>query len=146
MITKITEFTTKDISNLANIWLRENLSAHNFIEEKYWLDHLPYFKEAISQVDVWIDSKNNEVIGFIGVNDNYIEGIFVSDQFQHQGIGKKLLAEAKNNFDHLTLHVYQNNQSAIEFYLGQGFTKTDQDTDDATGEIELEMSWTNLKD
>ncbi len=29
--------------------------------------------------------------GFIGLNDEYIEGIFVSDEMQAQGIGKILL-------------------------------------------------------
>ncbi|WP_164507217.1 GNAT family N-acetyltransferase [Companilactobacillus furfuricola] len=145
MITKITEFTRIDISALATIWLTENISAHDFIDEKYWLDNLPYFKSAITKVDVWVDEEADQITGFIGINDNYIEGIFVTEEYQHQGIGKKLLSEAKNNFDHLTLHVYQNNQAAIEFYLGQNFVKTGTNIDENTNQVELEMSWNKLQ-
>ncbi|WP_125709665.1 GNAT family N-acetyltransferase [Companilactobacillus zhongbaensis] len=141
MIKKITNFTDDNISALANIWLTENLSAHDFVDEKYWLDNLAYFKSEITKANVWTAQENNEIKGFIGLVDSYIAGIFVMENFQHQGIGRKLLEQAKSENDKLTLHVYQNNQVAIEFYLGQGFRKTARDIDEDTNQIELEMTW-----
>ncbi len=37
---------------------------------------------------------NQEIQGFIGLNDEYVEGIFVSDEMQSQGIGKQKNTQA----------------------------------------------------
>ena len=52
---------------------------------------------------------------FIGLNDEYIEGIFVSNEMQSHGIGKALLNYAKNKRNKLFLNVYQKNVRAIAF-------------------------------
>ena len=36
-----------------------------------------------------------QIEGFIGLNDEYMEGIFVRDEMQSQGIGKLLLKFCK---------------------------------------------------
>ena len=53
--------------------------------------------------------------GFIGINDEYIEGIFVSDEMQSRGIGKMLLDYIKDKKDRLQLKVYQKNVRAMSF-------------------------------
>ena len=50
-----------------------------------------------------------------GLNDEYVEGVFVSDEMQSQGIGKILLNYAKDKRNKLHLNVYQNNARAISF-------------------------------
>lgn len=45
--------------------------------------------------------------GFIGLSGEYIEGIFVSEAMQSQGIGKILLNYVKNTKSKLILNVYQ---------------------------------------
>ena len=53
--------------------------------------------------------------GFVGLNDEYIEGIFVSDEMQSCGIGKLLLDYIKDKKVSLRLNVYQKNARAISF-------------------------------
>lgn len=141
MIKQINDFTPDLIEKLAEIWLTENLAAHDFVGEKYWLDNLEYFKQEISNANVWISQTTDEISGFIGLTDNYIQGIFVLDQYQNQGIGKQLLNQAKGINKTLELHVYQQNEKAIEFYLGQGFQKIRSEINVSTQEKELTMSW-----
>ena len=50
--------------------------------------------------------------GFIGLNDEYVEGVFVSDEMQSQGIGKILLNYAKDKRNKLYLNVCQKNARA----------------------------------
>ena len=63
---------------------------------------------------------DTEIQGFIGLNDEYVEGIFVSGEMQSQGIGKILLNYAKDKRNKLHLNVYQKNARAISFYKREG--------------------------
>ena len=59
--------------------------------------------------------------GFVGLSNEYMEGIFVSDEMQSCGIGKLLLEYIKNKKARLRLNVYQKNARAISFYQREGF-------------------------
>lgn len=43
---------------------------------------------------VYEDDCTKQIDGFIGMNDNYIEGIFVKKAVQSKGIGKQMLSHA----------------------------------------------------
>ena len=105
-----------DINRVADIWLKTNLKAHYFIPEQI-------------------------IQGFIGINDKYIEGIFVSDEMQSHGIGKILLDYMKDKKVRLQLNVYQKNVRAISFYQREGFTIQCDQIDEFTGEKEYVMNW-----
>ena len=47
-------------------------------------------KELLLQTTVYVYEDNQGIWGFIGLNDEYVEGIFVSDEMQSHGIGKAL--------------------------------------------------------
>ena len=53
-------------------------------------------KELLLQATVYVYEDNYEIQGFIGMNSEYIEGIFVSEAMQSQGIGKILLNYVKD--------------------------------------------------
>ena len=71
----------------------------------------------------------------------YIEGIFVSDEMQSQGIGKILLNYAKDKRNKLLLNVYQKNTQAISFYKREGFEIQYSGLDESTGEKDYVMVW-----
>ena len=50
----------------------------------------------ISQSEVYVFEADKMIQGFVGLNDEYIEGIFVSDEMQSCGIGKILLDYIKD--------------------------------------------------
>ena len=77
----------------------------------------------------------------MGLIDNYISGIFIDDDYCHQGLGKELMSTAKKDYDDLSLSVYLKNQNALEFYLGQGFMKEKDGIDQDTNEKENELTW-----
>ena len=76
----------------------------------------------------------------MGYNE-YVEGIFVSDEMQSQGIGKILLNYAKDKRNKLHLNVYQKNARAISFYKREGFEIQHSGLDEATGEKDYVMTW-----
>lgn len=130
-----------DISRVADIWLDTNLKAHYFISPQYWKSNFNLVKEMLSQSEVYVYENGREIQGFIGMSDEYIEGIFVPDEIQSQGIGKLLMDFIKDKKEKLRLTVYQKNTRAIHFYQREGFKIQCEDLDEATSEKEYVMIW-----
>ena len=130
-----------DINRVADIWLKTNLKAHFFIPEQYWISNYEFVKEMLPQAEVYVYEDDKMIQGFIGVSDEYIEGIFVSDEMQSCGIGKMLLDYIKDKKDRLQLKVYQKNVRAMSFYQREGFTIQSEGMDEFTGEKEYVMNW-----
>ena len=49
----------------------------------------------MSQAEVYVYEDDKMIQGFVGLSNEYIEGIFVSAEMQSQGIGKILLNYVK---------------------------------------------------
>ena len=135
-----------DINRVVDIWLDTNLKAHSFISAQYWESNYELVKEMLSQAEVYVYEDGQKIQGFIGLSDKYIEGIFVSEEIQSQGIGKLLLNYIKDRKDVLRLNVYQKNIRAIHFYQREGFEIQCEGLDEATGEKDYVMIWHRNKE
>ena len=134
----------KDVDTVAKIWLETNIKTHDFIASNYWKEHYEIIKDMFLQAEVYVYEIEKEIMGFIGLDKEYIEGIFVLDQYQKRGIGKALLNYVKAKKEHLSLNVYQKNLNAILFYQREGFCVQYEDVDKNTGEKEYRMVWNRL--
>lgn len=137
----IRELHKADIDKVADIWLDTNIKAHSFIPTEYWESNFELVKEMMLQAEVYVYEVDYEIQGFIGMTDEYINGIFVCGEMQSQGIGKSLLDYAKSKKKKLLLNVYQKNARAISFYQREGFDIQCSDLDEATEEKEYVMVW-----
>ena len=130
-----------DINKVADKWLDTNIKAHYFIPAQYWKRNFDLVKELLLQATVYVYEDKQEIQGFVGLSDEYIEGIFVSAEMQSQGIGKILLNYVKGKRNNLLLNVYQKNARAISFYQREGFEIQCNGIDEATGERDYAMAW-----
>ena len=132
-----------DVEKIGEIWLDTNLSAHDFIPAEYWQGNFTAVKEMFPQAEVYVfqDEERGEIQGFIGLNEEHIEGIFVRTQAQGQGIGRNLLDFVKSRKERLSLNVYQKNSGAVRFYQREGFRIDDGGTDENTGAKDYLMVW-----
>lgn len=137
----IRKFKTEELEQVMQLWLSANLQAHDFIAADYWHKNYAAVKEALPQAELYVYCENEQVLGFVGLQDNYLAGIFVAPAYQGKGIGKKLLAQAKKVRQTLKLHVYQKNVLARKFYARQGFTEISWQEDESTGETEFQLRW-----
>lgn len=137
----IRKLQRSDIDRVTEIWLDTNLKAHDFISEQYWRGNFDMVKEMFPQAEVYVYKSDGKVQGFIGLDGEYIEGIFVSDEMQSQGIGKALLDYAKSRKSELRLNVYRKNTRAIRFYQREGFSVRSEGLDEAVGEKDFLMVW-----
>lgn len=132
-----------DVEKIGEIWLDTNLSTHDFIPAEYWQGNFTAVKEMFPQAEVYVfqDEERGEIQGFIGLNEEHIEGIFVRTQAQGQGIGRNLLDFVKSRKERLSLNVYQKNSGAVRFYQREGFRIADGGTDENTGAKDYLMVW-----
>lgn len=137
----IRELKKTDIDQVADIWLNTNIKAHNFIPAQYWQTNFDMVKEMLFQAEVYIYENKKNIQGFIGLQNDYIAGIFVLDKAQSQGIGKSLLNFAKDKKEELYLSVYQKNIRAIHFYQREDFKIQSENIDENTSEKEYRMTW-----
>lgn len=137
----IRELRKVDINKVAEIWLDTNIKTHYFISAQYWKSNFELVKKLLLQATVYVYEDKQEIQGFIGLSNEYIEGIFVSAEMQSQGIGKILLNYVKGKRNKLILNVYQKNTRAISFYQREGFEIQYSGLDEATGEKDYVMAW-----
>ena len=132
-----------DIDAVMQIWLNTNIQAHSFISAYYWQSNFDIVKEMLPHAEIYVHEDNctKQMDGFVGLNNNYIEGIFVKETMQSKGIGRQLLNHVKEVKSTLKLSVYQKNEKAIKFYLREKFKIQSEKVDDNTGEKEFIMFW-----
>lgn len=137
----IRKFENSDIDDVMQIWKNENIQAHNFIPKEYWESNYEYVKKLLPKSEIYVYIENDKIKGFIGINENYIEGIFVNSNYQNKGIGTALINKAKEEKEELTLNVYEKNREAIKFYEKNGFEIVKESVDKETNEKEYRMLW-----
>ena len=141
VVIMIRKLQKTDVIKVADIWLDSNIKAHDFIPAQYWKSNFELVKQLLLQATVYVYEDNQKIQGFIGMNEEYIEGLFVLNEMQSQGIGKILLNYAKGKRNKLFLNVYQKNTRAISFYQREGFEVQCSGLDEATGEKDYVMTW-----
>lgn len=138
----IKKMENEHLDTVMELWLSGNNSGHPFIPAQHWEDSYDLVKEMLPQADIYIYEDTISIKGFIGISENpYIAGLFVSPNFQGQGIGEKLLTYVKAHYNNLSLHVYSENNRAVTFYQKQGFTITSESINNSTGEKEYLMNF-----
>ena len=134
-------FSLDDLDDVMRIWLDCNLEVHNFIYKDYFISNYSYVKEQMKQSNIFVYENNGKILGFIGIDNGFIQGIFVSKTSRSKGIGKKLIDYCKEKNSTLSLKVYEKNKRAINFYKNQEFRIYSKSVDIQTQQVEYDMVW-----
>lgn len=123
MKNKLRKVEPTDKPILLALWRRSVKATHHFLTEQdievlyqglknEWLDH----------VELWLIGDNNgQIFGFIGLNDNHIEMLFIDDKHQGHGYGEQLINFVKQKYQQIYLDVNEQNPRALQFYQKQEF-------------------------
>ena len=98
----IRAFQPADLNSVCALWLAANLQAHSFIPTEYWKENQALVRKLLPQAEAYVYEKGGEILGFAGLDGEYIEGIFVAGEARSQGIGKSLLDFLKAKKDGIT--------------------------------------------
>lgn len=137
----IRRFETRDLSSVMELWLKGNVETHSFIKPAFWYENLQTVQASIASAEVYVYSEDENILGFIGLSGDHIEGLFVKQGHRSRGIGSKLLDFVKIHHTQLTLTVYERNLLATKFYEREGFRKQGFQLDQFTSEVEYVMKW-----
>lgn len=122
----IKSFTTRNeelLNRLLNIWESSVRHTHLFLSEQD-IDALrPLVTQALEGIsDLFAFTDDQEqVIGFLGVQNNKIEMLFVEPAAMGKGVGKALLAYVMQELDVHLVDVNEQNPQALGFYEHMGF-------------------------
>lgn len=134
-------FDACDLDQVMELWLNGNIEAHDFIPRNYWESNAPMVREQLLQAEIYVYETDGKILGFVGLQGDYLAGIFVDRHARSMGIGGQLIHYVQKIRRTLTLNVYRKNQRAMEFYLREGFSVLSEDIDEATGETDIVLSW-----
>lgn len=137
----IRKLQKEDLGQVMRIWLDSNVDAHPFISKAYWESNFEMVKEQLVQAEAYVYEENGDIRGFVGLQEDYIAGIFVKSECRSHGIGKRLLEYVKSVKANMSLRVYQKNTRAIRFYQREQFVIRSENTDDSTNQKEYVMTW-----
>ena len=93
----IRKFYDMDLEKVMQIWYDCNCEVHDFIPISYWDRSFGYVSRLIPKSEVYVYEINGLIVGFIGVDEGYIEGLFVHKDYRGLGVGTKLSLTEKNS-------------------------------------------------
>lgn len=138
----IRPYHANDANAVLDIWLSASIQAHAFIDESFWHDQLGAMREIyLPQAETLVLEEAGQIRGFASLHEHRLAALFVDPSAQGQGLGKRLLDEAKRRRNVLELSVYSANVRACRFYQACGFAVVTEQNDPHSGHPERVMRW-----
>lgn len=117
-IMTITARDSDTVNRLLDIWESAVRATHLFLTERDFESLIPEVKQAILSIThlYCFCDENGTKKGFIGIEDNKIEMLFVHASARGKGIGKKLINYVVQNLDAKYVDVNEQNIQGVGFY------------------------------
>lgn len=131
----IRQATNADHPYLLNIWLRSVRVTHHFLKESDIEELLPQLRDIyLPAVELWVAVDAEDCpLGFVGLNENHVEMLFIEPGLRGKGIGRTLLDHARGSRSQMSVDVNEQNPDAVGFYLHYGFIQTGRSPLDGEG-------------
>lgn len=138
----IRPYKLSDLADLMVTWEQANQLAHPFLAQQY-IDQVKQDIPAIylPNADTWVAEVNNTVIGFIALIGAQVGALFVLPEHHGKKVGKALMDKAQFLHGDLTVEVFKDNSIGNHFYNRYGFTLSEEQLHDPTGEKVLLLAY-----
>lgn len=142
------------LTALLDLWEDSVRASHTFLNNQHIAEIKLEVKAALqSSQNIITATDKKDFLGFVGVEDNKIEMLFVASKSFRKGVGKALLKEALERYlkDYPCILVDCNEQNTqgLAFYKSLGFKKIGMSEKDSAGRdfpiVHLKIDKTTLK-
>lgn len=136
LILKIRRVDQKDnteIEAMMAIWESSVKATHNFLTINDINALKPAVKNGLLMIEQLYGYYDQKLLGFIGVEGEKIEMLFIDANALNQGIGKKLLQYVIDTLKIKYVDVNEQNEKALGFYQYMGFQVTSRSELDEQG-------------
>jgi len=127
----------EDRERLLELWEHSVRATHRFLGESDVAALRPLVAEELTSdaLEWWVLlSAAGALVGFLGFARNAIEALFIHPDHQGQGGGTFLVAHAQRlSGGALTVDVNEQNEAALRFYKGLGFSVVGRSPTDGGG-------------
>jgi len=132
---KIESAHPSHFERLVTVWESSVRATHHFLQESDIAALRPLLLNAyLPNLKVMIARDEAGVIhGFLGVDENRIEMLFVDDASWGKGVGKLLLQYAIAHFGANEVDVNEQNPQSVAFYQHMGFVQVGRSERDGQG-------------
>lgn len=122
-ITEVKDRTPSLIAQLLEVWESSVKATHLFLSESEINDIKKYVPQALIEIPHLIIAENESQIpvGFMGILEQHLEMLFISQAERGHGLGKKLLQYGIEKYSVRDLAVNEQNPLAKGFYEHMGF-------------------------
>ena len=132
---KIVETKTRNsslIEQLLAVWESSVKATHLFLSENEIEDIKKYVPQALSEIPhlIIVENENQVPMGFMGIVEQHLKMLFISNEERGKGFGKELLQYGIEKYALNDLAVNEQNPLAKGFYEHMGFKvykRTDHD-------------------
>lgn len=120
---EVKDRTVSLVERLLKVWESSIKATHLFLSDDEINNIKQYVPQALNGVPVLVIVENEygNPIGFMGIADQMLEMLFISNESRGQGIGKQLLQYGIENYSVNELAVNEQNPLAKGFYEHMGF-------------------------
>lgn len=125
----------EDFPRVLEVWEASVRATHDFLSEEDIQFLKPLIPGALTHVAelACVRDAAGEVAGFVGVEGDKVEMLFVHPTQRGRGVGSRLLNYAVEVLGAQTVDVNEQNAQAVGFYLRMGFEVEGRSELDGTG-------------
>lgn len=125
-----------DIQAIADIWRRSVTATHRFLSPRD-IDMLePEVRTGIVRLELWIVQEEGKPVGFMAMNGDMIEALFIDPDYAGKGLGSRCIRHARELRGvetPLRVDVNEDNPDAAAFYRAKGFVQVGRSDTDGAG-------------
>jgi GNAT superfamily N-acetyltransferase len=117
-----------DVETIADVHLDSRREAMPWLAVLHSREEtIAYFADRLrAHEKLLVAEVNALVVGFIALEGNHVDHLYIAPSYQNRGIGHTLLAKAKELYPNgLTLWTFQRNARARRFYEARGFVASE---------------------
>jgi len=142
---EITEYRAEDFEAIAGLFRSVYAKTYPHFDPKFF--EAERFRAILREhtlpdSQIWTAKTRSKIIGFVALARNFIDQLYVRDDFQNKGLGGFWVERAKLIYpDFLELYTFASNEKAISFYERHGYKITERGIAPDEKMLDVKMRW-----